>query len=248
MCSQEEQFFINGNLPDFHQVDIPDIWIGLSGILHTVCFDAHCETINVFLKIPFPLIFRFVMLPDKDQDGAFRWVDKTEITFSNFGPGWPTNTANVWDCGQIFTGRICTLKWQCHIFSVHADIARQIPVLFQEIMRANGKQPTASRAWVTFVRWQVDRTPNQLQLLVSQASCSCFTHCLTKAVLITITFLMLQIPTATLDICCTGTSAISLRPSRWKTGRMPRLTVTKSRLTWSASTHWKSWVSSLVSS
>ncbi|XP_047425524.1 macrophage mannose receptor 1 [Mugil cephalus] len=28
--NQEEQFFINGKLPDFHQVDIPDIWIGLS--------------------------------------------------------------------------------------------------------------------------------------------------------------------------------------------------------------------------
>lgn len=33
MCSQEEQYFINGKLPDFHQVDIPDMWIGLSGPL-----------------------------------------------------------------------------------------------------------------------------------------------------------------------------------------------------------------------
>nr|XP_020506487.1 macrophage mannose receptor 1-like [Labrus bergylta] len=72
--SQEEQFFINGKLPDFHQVDIPDIWLGLS---------------------------------DKDQDGDFRWVDKTQITFSNYGPGWPQNTANVWDCGQIFTDSHC---------------------------------------------------------------------------------------------------------------------------------------------
>ncbi|XP_076014518.1 uncharacterized protein LOC143007034 [Genypterus blacodes] len=28
--SKEEQFYINGMLPDFYQVDIPDIWIGLS--------------------------------------------------------------------------------------------------------------------------------------------------------------------------------------------------------------------------
>ncbi|KAK7896517.1 hypothetical protein WMY93_021842 [Mugilogobius chulae] len=28
--SQEEQYFINSRLPDFHHVDIPDIWIGLS--------------------------------------------------------------------------------------------------------------------------------------------------------------------------------------------------------------------------
>ncbi|GLD55459.1 macrophage mannose receptor 1 [Lates japonicus] len=76
--SQEEQFFINGNLPDFHQVDIPDIWIGLS---------------------------------DKDQDGVFKWVDKTAVTFSNYGPGWPRNTANLWDCGQIFTGNYDG-KWE----------------------------------------------------------------------------------------------------------------------------------------
>ncbi|XP_061732556.1 macrophage mannose receptor 1 isoform X2 [Nerophis ophidion] len=69
--SKDEQFFINGRLPDFHQVDIPDIWIGLS---------------------------------DKDQDGTFRWVDKTELNFTNYGPGWPRNTASIWDCGQIFTG------------------------------------------------------------------------------------------------------------------------------------------------
>lgn len=54
------------------------------------------------LSVHFP-----VMLPDKDKDGVFKWVDKTEITFSNYGTGWPRNTADFWDCGQIFTGRIC---------------------------------------------------------------------------------------------------------------------------------------------
>ncbi|XP_041666073.1 macrophage mannose receptor 1 [Cheilinus undulatus] len=76
--NQEEQYFINGKLPDFHQVDIPDIWLGLS---------------------------------DKDDDGTFRWFDKTDITFSNYGPGWPRNTEDVWDCGQIFTGNYQG-KWE----------------------------------------------------------------------------------------------------------------------------------------
>ncbi|XP_023264465.1 macrophage mannose receptor 1-like [Seriola lalandi dorsalis] len=76
--SQEEQFFINGQLPEFHQVDIPDIWIGLS---------------------------------DMGQDGDFKWVDKSTIEFSNYGPGWPRNTAGVWDCGQIFTGNYDG-KWE----------------------------------------------------------------------------------------------------------------------------------------
>lgn len=43
VCSQEEQFYINGNLPDFHQVNVPDIWIGLSGTSHAKCFDSHCK-------------------------------------------------------------------------------------------------------------------------------------------------------------------------------------------------------------
>nr|XP_040053507.1 macrophage mannose receptor 1 [Gasterosteus aculeatus aculeatus] len=76
--SEEEQFFVNGNLPDFHHVDVPDIWIGLS---------------------------------DKDQDGEFKWVDKSPITFSNYGPGWPKNTAATWDCGQIYTGNYDG-KWE----------------------------------------------------------------------------------------------------------------------------------------
>lgn len=30
--SEDEQFFINALLPDIHQVDLPDVWIGVSGI------------------------------------------------------------------------------------------------------------------------------------------------------------------------------------------------------------------------
>uniref|UniRef100_A0A3P9LRE2 C-type lectin domain-containing protein n=1 Tax=Oryzias latipes TaxID=8090 RepID=A0A3P9LRE2_ORYLA len=42
-------------------------------------------------------------------DGVFKWVDKTDTTFSNYGPGWPRNTEGSWDCGQIFTGRSCSI-------------------------------------------------------------------------------------------------------------------------------------------
>lgn len=45
MCSQEEQHYINGLLPNFHQAAVPDIWIGLSGTRHTFCFDSHCATV-----------------------------------------------------------------------------------------------------------------------------------------------------------------------------------------------------------
>ncbi|XP_067232917.1 C-type mannose receptor 2-like [Chanodichthys erythropterus] len=76
--NEAEQFFINAQLPDFHQVDIPDLWIGIS---------------------------------DKDQDGTFRWVDKTAVEFSNWSPNFPQNTANQWDCGQIYTGNYAG-KWE----------------------------------------------------------------------------------------------------------------------------------------
>lgn len=76
--SQEEQYYINGLLPNFHQAAVPDIWIGLS---------------------------------DKDKDGDFRWVDKTTPNFTNYGSGWPKNTADAWDCGLIFTGNYDG-KWE----------------------------------------------------------------------------------------------------------------------------------------
>lgn len=194
------------------------------------------------------MLFFHNLSPDKDQDGSFNWVDKSKIEFSNYGPGWPKNTANLWDCGQIFTGRIRTLNltlsrvssWGWH---------RMSSALFQGIMTAGGRRPTASRATVTFVRWRADRTPNPPQLLVSQASWSrlhrrsrwSYRLCNKRGIV------SLQIPTATLDTCCTGTSAISSRPKRWRTGRMLRPTVSKSRVTWPASTRRRSWVSSLVS-
>lgn len=35
LCSsQDEQYFVNAQLPDLHQVDVPDVWIGISGITH----------------------------------------------------------------------------------------------------------------------------------------------------------------------------------------------------------------------
>lgn len=106
--SQEEQFFINGKLPDFHQVDIPDIWIGLSGSQHAIPVLFPCF---IPQKCPLSLTHSLWCSPDKDQDGHFRWVDKTEVTFSNYGPGWPKNTANIWDCGQIFTGESPVKHW-----------------------------------------------------------------------------------------------------------------------------------------
>lgn len=60
--------------------------------------------------------FWFITPPDKDQDGTFRWVDKTAVEFSNWSPNFPQNTADQWDCGQIYTGKIigCRKDTQCH--------------------------------------------------------------------------------------------------------------------------------------
>lgn len=59
--------------------------------------------------MPF-LIWIFVVIIDKDKDGEFKWVDKSAVTFSNYGPGWPKDTAKLWDCGQIFTGETFTVS------------------------------------------------------------------------------------------------------------------------------------------
>lgn len=158
-------------------------------------WNKEMSAINDFWKCPFPFIILFVMSPDKDQDGAFKWVDKSPVTFSNYLPGWPKNTVATWDCGQIFTGRKnpppshpWTYTW--YVFSWGWWTPTRLNLLFQEITRANGKQLTASRAWVTFVRWRVDRIQNQLQLLVSRTSCFLPTHGVSEAALITLTFIL----------------------------------------------------------
>lgn len=75
---------------------------------YTVFFSHFLFTLG---KCPLLLTHSHWCPPDKDQDGHFRWVDKTEVTFSNYGPGWPKNTANMWDCGQIFTGESPVKHW-----------------------------------------------------------------------------------------------------------------------------------------
>ncbi|XP_062868150.1 macrophage mannose receptor 1 [Trichomycterus rosablanca] len=101
--SEDEQFFINALLPDLHQVDLPDVWIGVS---------------------------------DMDQDGTFRWVDKTEIQFSNWSPNFPKNTDKYWDCGQIYTGNYAG-KWETgNCFKVRPYICK--------ILGGQNVKPTAA--------------------------------------------------------------------------------------------------------
>ncbi|XP_072304766.1 macrophage mannose receptor 1-like [Eucyclogobius newberryi] len=45
----------------------------------------------------------WVGLSDMYQDGEFKWVDTSPIDFSNFAPGFPKNTEDIRDCGQIYT-------------------------------------------------------------------------------------------------------------------------------------------------
>lgn len=57
---------------------------------------------------------------DKDQDGTFRWVDKTALEFSNWSPNFPQNSENLWDCGQIYTGEI--IDWVTQHIETHNDL------------------------------------------------------------------------------------------------------------------------------
>lgn len=55
-------------------------------------------------------------------------------------------------------------------------------------MRANGKQPTALRTWVTSVRWQVEWTLNPLHLLVSSFSSALCMYIAVPALPVTVVF------------------------------------------------------------
>ncbi|KAL0965895.1 hypothetical protein UPYG_G00287370 [Umbra pygmaea] len=53
----------------------------------------------------------WIGVSDKDKDGTFKWVDNTDIPISNWKSGYPMNTVNLWDCGQIYTGDYSG-KWE----------------------------------------------------------------------------------------------------------------------------------------
>ncbi|KAM9450976.1 lymphocyte antigen 75-like [Clarias gariepinus] len=68
----------------------------------------------------------WIGISDMDQDGSFRWVDKTNIEFSNWSPNFPKNTDNMWDCGQIYTGNYAG-KWETgNCFKVQAYICKML--------------------------------------------------------------------------------------------------------------------------
>ena len=64
----------------------------------------------------------------------------------------------------------------------------------QETMTANGKRQTASRAWVTSVRWRADRIRNQLRLPVSRTNKLFLTYCLVKGLSITFELVCFRFP------------------------------------------------------
>ncbi|KAF3849178.1 hypothetical protein F7725_015675 [Dissostichus mawsoni] len=103
IISAEEEEYVTGTLdPSW-----ADLWIGLSTLL----------------SAPWLAEFRRqLLLDDKNQDGDFKWVDKSPITFSNYLPGWPKNTVGTWDCGQIFTDSHCDAGYLLYVdFCYHFE-------------------------------------------------------------------------------------------------------------------------------
>ena len=169
MCSQDEQFYINGNLPDFHQVDIPDIWIGLSGTPRTTETITKRSFHNT-RDLPF-IWFALWRFQIRTRTGISNGWINLQLRFPTMvlvGPETLQTPGTVDRSSQVES----TL-WTDTFVPFQSRLAiRWVYTLFQEIMMANGKQQTASRGWDIFVRWPVDRTPNQLQLQVSQSDFS----------------------------------------------------------------------------
>lgn len=98
-----------------------------------------------------------VLQPDKENDGSFRWIDGCQPAFSNYAPDFPQNTPQLWDCGQVFTGRQLTLRLLAgeNGFS-WAEVLLQAP--------SSGKQATASGIWATSARSRALEAPPQVVL------------------------------------------------------------------------------------
>jgi len=253
MHSQEEQFFINAKLPDFHHVDIPDIWIGLSGTLQTRFWWPFWNywTILPHLWTQSKGLHFSCLSPDKDQDGSFRWVDKTEVKFSNYGDGWPKNTADTWDCGQIFTGGTCSLPpWLKETDRVVFSEAEQHQLSLCCLSgNYDGKWETTncfkSLGYICEMTGGINTKPPTIP---GQSNLIFPPHMLSRHSFVSkCVIVCLQTPTVTMDICCMATSAIILRLRQRRIGTMPRLTAPVSRVTWPASILRRIWVFWLVS-
>ncbi|KAK5617685.1 hypothetical protein CRENBAI_001663 [Crenichthys baileyi] len=106
ITSVQENTFVMGTLSLTHL----DFWIGLSTLK---CNKISCQVDPGNSNFAWSDAMRldYTNWDDMYQDGDFKWEDKSKIQFSNYGAGWPRNTANMWDCGQIFTGNY-EGKWE----------------------------------------------------------------------------------------------------------------------------------------
>lgn len=81
--NQEEQYYINGQLPDFHQVDVPDIWIGLSDKDQDGNFQWVDKTALQFTN----------WKPGYPKDTTSMW-DCGQIYTGNYNGKWETTNCN----------------------------------------------------------------------------------------------------------------------------------------------------------
>lgn len=155
-------------------------------------------------------------------------------TLQTFGTADKSSQVRLWS-------DICPITLPQVVF----ELCGWAQALFQEITRASGKRPTASRGWATSARWRVARTPSPPLLQVRLITTARTSFCC-KCLRVTDAMAVLQTPTATRGTCCTKTTAISLR-QRWPNhGKMRRSTAKASRDTWPASTRRRSSASSPV--
>uniref|UniRef100_A0AAY5ECJ7 C-type lectin domain-containing protein n=1 Tax=Electrophorus electricus TaxID=8005 RepID=A0AAY5ECJ7_ELEEL len=92
---------------------------------------------------------------DKGQDGVFKWVDNTDIQFSNWSPNFPRNTEKFWDCGQIYTGKGVSSEvvktWQAaedFCVSQNGHLVISIHSADEEIFMADYLRDIAHHVWI----------------------------------------------------------------------------------------------------
>lgn len=161
-----------------------------SGSVYQVLTDAHHQTAVSGCKINLTLFSDFFRCQICTRTGILNGWIKPPLSFQTMVLVSPETAKASGTVGRstpvgpapFHSGRNRNLL-TCfqHLFRIYSP-------LIQGTMRANGKQPTASRAWVTFVKWPADRTRNPRHLPVSQTPRSLLSCCVVTALLITASF------------------------------------------------------------
>ncbi|XP_036384637.1 C-type mannose receptor 2 [Megalops cyprinoides] len=155
--SEEEQFFINAQLPDLHQVDVPDVWIGVSGNYHGKWETTNCfKNLGYICKMVGGQNVKPTAAPDSHCDAGY-------LLYGDHCYHFETETVKNWDDAQAYC-----INQNGNLASVHSQ--EEMSILTAHMTRSswvglNDKASEGNFVWsdgtpTDFLLWDNNQPDN----------------------------------------------------------------------------------------